>query len=286
MTSTTCLQHSRRALYRVFVSPLERRHEASVGRQLLPLLHSRRSLPPSGVVSSLHLLPQQSRSFVTPTRRLHAAELGVSPDKEERTFDKRFTTKHDIEKSGRDRMPQDHEITDPRIMVLDNGKFEGPVMTRHVLSRLDAASESLRMVQPYVPARPKDSVVQEFAICKIVNKKDEYARQRELKERKRVQRATTTKSKELELNWAIDGNDLNTKLRQLSNFLGKGMKVEVIFGKKKSSKKVDEAAAAQVVATVRKSIEELGAKETKLADGSVGKTLRLYLEGKANKSVT
>lgn len=199
---------------------------------------------------------------------------------QEELIDKRFTTKANIEKSGRDRPPQDHEITDPRIMVLDNGNFDGPLTTRYVLARL-GEDQSLRMVQPYIPARPKDNVPAQFAICKIVNKKDEYERQRELKERRRVSRATAAKTKELELNWAISDNDLNTKLRQLSGFLGKGMKVEVIFGKKKRGKQVDEATANELVGKVKKGAEELSAREHKPADGQVGKTLRLYYEGTA-----
>ncbi|KAI5461728.1 hypothetical protein BGZ63DRAFT_342839, partial [Mariannaea sp. PMI_226] len=200
------------------------------------------------------------------------------PVDDDRGYDKRYTTKEDIEKSGRDRYPQDHEITDPKIMVLDNGNVDGPLLTRHVLSRLDS-SESLRMVNPYIPARPKDGRMAEYALCKIVNKKDEYLRQREAKERRRVAKATSAKVKELELNWAIGENDLQTKMRQLSGFLEKGWRVEIILGKKKGGRKVEDAEAAQVLSKVKKAIEELGGKEYRDMSGQVNRSLRMYFEG-------
>lgn len=270
MSSLSCLQSSRRALYRVFVSP----HEAALlARQLLP------------AAAGPTLSPiRQDRLFSASPAQLKAVRAAPEPttvDPDERGFDRRYTTKEDFVKSGRDRLPQDHEITDPRIMVFDNGNFDGPLLTRHVMSRIDP-SESLRMIQPYVPADPKENKPVQYAVCKVVNKKDEYERLREKRERARVSKQTTAKSKELELSWGIGEHDLSTKLRQLGQFLGKGMKVEVILGyKKKSQKRVDEAAAADVLAKLKKGIEEQGAREYKPQSGDVGRTLRLYVEGKA-----
>ncbi|KAK7420200.1 hypothetical protein QQX98_002853 [Neonectria punicea] len=271
MSCLACLNNSRRALYRVFVSPLERR-EAALQRQLLSLVHGH-------VWSSA---PHQSRSFVAQAPRLKFARPAPEPRvfDDDRGFDKRYTTKDDVAKSGRDRYPQDHEITDPKIMVLDNGIFDGPLLTRHVLSRLNEG-ESLRMMNPYVPAKPKDNVPVQYAVCKVVNKKEEYERQREAKERRRLSKATEAKSKELELNWAIGDHDLQTKMRQLSSFLSKGMRVEVILGKKKNSRKVDDAEAGEVLAKVKKGVEDAGAREYKTMNGHINRTLRLYLEGTA-----
>ncbi|RSM05658.1 hypothetical protein CEP52_006134 [Fusarium oligoseptatum] len=267
MSSFSCLQSSRRALYRVFVSP----HEA-LARQLLP-------------AGGVTLSPiRQNRLFSTSPVQLKAARAAsesTTVDPDERGFDRRYTTKEDFVKSGRDRLPQDFEITDPKIMVFDNGNFDGPLLTRNVMSRI-SPSESLRMIQPYVPADRKENKPVQYAVCKIVNKKEEYERQREKKERARVSKQTTAKRKELELSWGIGENDLSTKLRQLGQFLGKGMKVEVILGyKTKGQKRVDEATAADVLAKLKKGIEDVDAREYKAQSGDVGKTLRLYVEGKA-----
>ncbi|KAF4969708.1 hypothetical protein FZEAL_10182 [Fusarium zealandicum] len=272
MSSFSCLQSSRRALYRVFVSPLDR-HEAILARQLLS---AARAVLPSVHQNRLFTASSQFSAVRAPPKPQSAVD-----DDDDRGFDRRFTTRDDFAKSGRDRLPQDHEIKDPKIMVIDNGIFDGPLLTRHVMSRLNEG-ESLRMVTPYMPANTKDNKPMQFAVCKVVNKKEEYERQREVRARQRVSKQTSTKTKELELSWAIGENDLQTKVRQLSGFLAKGMKVEVILGyKKRTKKRVDEAAAADVLAKVRKGVEEVGAREYKPEDGQVGKTLRLFLEGTA-----
>lgn len=266
MSSFSCLQSSRRALYRVFVSP----HEA-LTRQLLPAAGA--TLSPI----------RQNRLFSASTVQLKAVRAAESTlvDPDDRGFDRRYMTQQDWVKSGRDRLPQDFEITDPKIMVFDNGNFDGPLLTRNVMSRIDP-SESLRMIQPYVPADKKENKPVQYAVCKVVNKKEEYERLREKRERARVSKQTTAKSKELELSWGIGEHDLSTKLRQLEQFLNKGMKIEIILGyKKKSQKRVDEAAAADVLTKLKKGIEEVGAREYKAQSGEVGRTLRLYVEGKA-----
>lgn len=277
MSGIQCVYNSRRALYRVFVSPLERQ-DALLPRQLLPLLHARAVVP---VQTPLHV-DRQTRSFVVSSHVLARSPRDATPtptvDDDERGFDRRYTTKEDVEKSGRDRLPQDHEITDPMIMLLEDGKFDGPVQTRQVMRRLEP-TDSLRMVHPYVPARPKDSVAATLAICKVVNKQEEYERQRQMRDRRKASKATSAKTKEMELNWGIGDNDLATKLRQLGGFLKKGMKVEVILGCKKRAKKVDDDAAEDVLRRVKKGIEDLGAREHKAQDGQVNKTLRLYFEG-------
>lgn len=206
-----------------------------------------------------------------------SASSGIADDKD-RGYDRRFTTQKDIERSGRDRPPWDHEITDPQIMVIDNGSAEGPLATRYVLTKLEEG-ESLRMVTPYVPANAENNTPAKFAVCKIVNKRDEYERLKQLKEKKKVAVAGKPKTKEMELTWAIGGHDLSTKLRQMGGFLEKGMKVELMIGKKKGGRAVEGEEAREVLKKVREEAEGQGARETKKMEGQVGGTVRLYLEG-------
>ncbi|KAF9771558.1 hypothetical protein IL306_010821 [Fusarium sp. DS 682] len=266
MNSFACLQSSRRALYRVFVE-----REALLTRQLL----------------AMRTLPIQNRFFsVSPqlTRKSkRQEEIEIDPlDNENRdqTFDRRYTTKEEFEKSGRDRLPQDFEIKDPKIMVLDNGVFDGPLVTKNVLSRLPE-TESLRMITPYIPADPKNSKPTQYAICKIVNKREEYERQRELAQRRRLSKQTASKTKEVEMSWAISEHDFGVKTKQLIGFLSKGMKVELIIGfkKKGQKKRTSDDTAEEVYTKVKKLVEELGSREYKPRDGEVGRTMRIYLEG-------
>ncbi|EGR49442.1 uncharacterized protein TRIREDRAFT_106640 [Trichoderma reesei QM6a] len=248
---------------------------------------SRQSLPTWSSRSALQYRPatRQARLYASNLRPYKGGSKGGSkgappedPDDKDRGYDRRFTTQRDIEKSGRDRPPWDHEITDPQIMVIDNGSAEGPLSTRYVLTKLEPG-ESLRMVSPYVPADEEEGTPARFAVCKIVNKKDEYERQKALKERKKVGAAAKPKTKEMELTWAIGGHDLATKMRQMGGFLEKGMKVELLVGKKKGGRAVDADEAKDVLKKVKEEIERVGAREVKKAEGQVGGTMRLYLEG-------
>lgn len=190
----------------------------------------------------------------------------------------RFTTEHDIKRSGRARPPQDHEIIDSQIMVIDNGPPEGPFSTSFVLSRL-SSDESLRMIQPYIPPNPPDgSSFAKLAICKIVNKRYEYESKRRLKEQRKGSSTMKQKTKELDITWSIDSNDLDTKMRQMSGFLGKGMRVELLLSRKKGGKQVSPEEAAELVKRVRDEMKVQGAREARPASGHIGKTLTLFIE--------
>ncbi|KAM0340854.1 hypothetical protein ACHAPU_010270 [Fusarium lateritium] len=266
MSSFACLQSSRRALYRVFVEHSPRQFLPTTQRTL-PLHHNRFfSASPLQLKARREnpRLEDQDSEFID----------------EEKGYDRRYTTQDEFAKSGRDRLPKDHEIKDPKIMVLDNGVFDGPLLTRNVLSRL-ADTESLRMVTPYIRADPKNNKDVQYAICKIVNKKEEYERQRELHERRRVSKQTSAKKKDLEMSWAISDHDLKIKTKQLVSFLEKGMKVEVVLGfkKKGQKKRTSEDTTEEVFAKVTNLVKDLGSKEYKPREGEVGRTMRIYLEG-------
>ncbi|KYK60857.1 translation initiation factor IF-3 [Drechmeria coniospora] len=263
---SNCAFSVRRALYRVFVSPRAPRFPV-------------RSL----AANWSWTVVDQARRYAKPRAPPRPASLGAADadDADERAFDRRYTTAKDVERSGRDRPPQDHEITDPQIMVIDGGATEGPLAPAYVLTKLTSA-ESLRMVRPYVPADAKAGRPHaQLAVCKIVNKRDEYARQKELKEKRKTSAAAKPKSKELELTWSIGDHDLATKMRQMAGFLAKGMKVELMLARKKGGKQVTGDEAADVVRRVRDEATANGAREGKPASGQVGGTMRLYFEGNA-----
>ncbi|KAG6014508.1 hypothetical protein E4U54_005161 [Claviceps lovelessii] len=271
-----CINTCRQALCRVFVPPMER-------TRLLPLpvsvlLPCPRQRPGRGVSCQVRSYVRKPPPGRGPRGQTSAAAT-EQVARDERGFDKRYTTQTDIDRSGRDRPPRDHEITDPEIMVIDNGVSEGPLSTSYVLTKLEA-HESLRMIQPYVPADRKDPDSKfSYAVCKIVNKADEYERQKQLKEKKKAA-AGKAKTKEMELTWAIGDHDLGTKMRQMGGFLAKGFKVEVLVAKKKGGKQVDGREAEAVVRRLREAVEQNGGREAKPATGTPGGTMRFYLEGK------
>ncbi|OAQ98764.1 hypothetical protein LLEC1_08110, partial [Akanthomyces lecanii] len=226
---------------------------------------------------------------------------------DDRGFSPLFTTAADIERSQKDRMPQDFEIRDPKIMVLENGSVAGPLSTRYVMSRLDGKTESLRMIRPYVPkgaplrrgtkaaddgggggaptqpggAEPGKTQQEQFALCEIVNKFEAFLKEQERKQRKKA--SAKPKTKEMELTWSISEHDLQTKLRQLGGFLAKGMKVHVVLGRKRGGQKVDDEAMRALLKRIQREIQTLDAREVKPPEGEVGRTMRLHLEGVVKK---
>ncbi|TWU74876.1 hypothetical protein ED733_003008 [Metarhizium rileyi] len=269
-TPPQCLYNCRRALYRVFVS-------ASEGADAL-VLAPRLAAPHGNALVASQVRRYAGKVAVRGPRGQTSVAATEQLARDNRGFDKRYTTQQDIARSGRDRPPRDHEITDPQIMVIDNDVTEGPLATSFVLTKLEP-HESLRMVQPYAPADPKNGrPAAQLAVCKIVNKRDEYERHKQMREKKKAG-AAKPKTKELELTWAIGEHDLATKMRQMAQFLGKGMKVDVLVAKKKGGRQVDGKEAEAVARRIRDELDRASGREVKSATGAVGGTYRLYLEG-------
>lgn len=299
-----CLFNSRTALQRVFLStpttatPGTRQLAAAAAAAVAPRLPS---ITAAGQVRTYAGGP--------PHRRGSPRGSPGGGDAGERGHSALFTTAQDIERSQKDRMPQDFEIKDPKIMVLENGSIAGPLSTKYVLSKLDAKTESLRMIRPYIPAgtplkkdkaateggegaadaaaatgKPRPVTKEEqFALCEIVNKFEAFLKAKEVKERKKAN--AKPKTKEMEMTWAIGEHDLQTKLRQLGGFLTKGMKVHLVLGGKRGGKKADEETMHALVKRIKKEVQALDARETAPAEGGpgVGRTMRLHLEGVVKK---
>ncbi|KAG6245661.1 hypothetical protein E4U24_004262 [Claviceps purpurea] len=271
--TTQCINTSHRALCRVFLPPIE--------QMMLPLPLF---FLPCQSVTKLH----QLRSYASkPPARGPRGRTAVAASEqvahEERGFDKRFTTQKDIDNSGRSRPPQNDEITDPLIMVIDKTEPEGPFPTRHVLAKLDP-DELLRMIHPYIPADlSKDRPKPQYALCKIFSKAEELERQKQLREKKKAESAKKIKSKELELTWSISEHDLGTKMRQMGRFLAKGYKVEVLVARKKGGRQASMEEAEKLVKSLQAEVEKNDGRETKPSSGATGGTMRFFLEGKLVK---
>ncbi|KAJ4150089.1 hypothetical protein LMH87_010855 [Akanthomyces muscarius] len=302
LSSPQCLFNSRAALQRVFslaTSPAQARHLAATG----------------------HVLHSQVRTYAAgpPPRRGPRGHRSVDSvadgpgANDDRGFSPLFTTAADIERSQKDRMPQDFEIKDPKIMVLENGSIAGPLSTRYVMSKLDEKTESLRMIRPYIPkgsplrkgnkaaedgagptptsqrgagAEPGAAAgpvtqQEQFALCEIVNKFEAFLKEQERKQKKKA--SAKPKTKEMELTWSISEHDLQTKLRQLGGFLAKGMKVHLVLGRKKGGQKVDDETMRALLKRIQREIQTLDAREVKPREGEVGRTMRLHLEGVVKK---
>ncbi|RFU30095.1 hypothetical protein B7463_g6250, partial [Scytalidium lignicola] len=169
------------------------------------------------------------------------------------------------------RLPRDDEIKARMIRVVgEDGRLKEPQQTFEVLDSLDRNLESLVVVDPGGNGSPP--------ICKIINKK--AARQAE-KARKAVKNPGAV-VKTIELNWAIDMNDLGHRLNKMKEFLSKGNKVELVLASKRKGRKASPEEADVVLGKIRTAISEVeGAKESKEMEGKILGHATLFIQGKA-----
>lgn len=165
-------------------------------------------------------------------------------------------------------------------MVLENGQIEGPLAPQFVMSKLNTAEESLRMIQPYFPADKAAGKLAQYPVCQIVNRKEEHLREKELKVQEKKKAEEKIKRKDVELSWGISDHDLKTKMKQIGGFLQKGMRVEIVLGKKKRGKKISREDSMSVLTQVRENLEVLGARHVKAESGEVGELVRMTVEKK------
>ncbi|KAL6248590.1 hypothetical protein RBB50_004845 [Rhinocladiella similis] len=104
-------------------------------------------------------------------------------------------------------------------------------------------------------------VVQRKDLIQRINSKETAARQSQLAQKEK-------KPKQIELNWAISGNDLQLKMKQLEDFLQKGKKVELILAARKYQRKATQQEAEALLRTVQEKLQELGAAEVVPMQGS------------------
>lgn len=182
----------------------------------------------------------------------------------------------------------DHEIKARYIQLVDpnTGKLSEPTPTFGILSNLDTKTHRLIQLQP----EPSDVDPRAFTpACKIISKKEHYEsiqRQKtRAKEQKRIQAKTgEAAAKTLELNWAIDGNDLGHRLERMKEFLGEGRRVEIVLARKKAGRRATAEECEAVLKRIRSAVGEVeGASERSAMDGKMGGFARLLFQGRPLK---
>ncbi|KAK3378202.1 hypothetical protein B0H63DRAFT_479184 [Podospora didyma] len=188
------------------------------------------------------------------------------------------------------RLPRDKNIIHPWIHVRDEatGLLSEPQRTKDVLNNMDMKKYTLVMVAIPNTKENEDggNGGLRFPICRMNDRKAESEMQAE---KTKLARKKNVSTKEMELNWAIAPNDLNTKMRQLSTFLTKGYRVEIsLMNKKRRNKraaKKDEI--KELLRAVREKIYEVeGTVEVKPMEGKLGETIKIIVQGPQNAPST
>jgi translation initiation factor IF-3 len=159
------------------------------------------------------------------------------------------------------------------ILVDEEGKLTDPRSTSDILSTIDRRTHTLVIVVPGEPGTPP--------ICKIMNKQ---AMRESEKAKSKANKNPAATVKTIELNWAIDANDLGHRLNKMKGFLGKGFKVEVVMAGKKKGRKATAEEAEGLIRRIKEAVEVVkGAREMKPMEGKILGQATIYAEGKAQK---
>ena len=163
---------------------------------------------------------------------------------------------------------QDEDIRAPFIQIAnEEGNLDPPVSLSEVLSSLDRSKFFLLQVSPAAPKQPP--------VCRILNKM-EY--QESEKAKMKAAKIPRVQTKQIELNWAIDAHDLSHRLKQLTTFLQKGRKVEIILTRKRHKRVPTVDEIKQVMQSVLETIKEAGGTQVKAMEGEPGKHVTITVK--------
>ncbi|KAK0827894.1 hypothetical protein LTR73_005496 [Friedmanniomyces endolithicus] len=281
---------SAQALYRVFVGP------------------ALSSLPPSRHLGQQALVANTCTTLPTPQQRqLHRRPFST-------TTPLHTKTRAPVQRSQK----WDEEITARLIQLVDpetgNLLDNGAPRTRwDVLNSLDPKTHRLVQLSPnptpaeeerfrrgdvdgganprsggYWDARAANGYGAFVPVCKVVSKKEQYDLERRKKaaNKERVKEGSKAQSmKTLELNWAIDANDLQHRLDRIGEFLADGRRVEVVLAAKKRGRKATVQECGQVVKKIEECVTGVeGASVMKALTGKMGSFATIMLQGKVGKS--
>ncbi|KAF7718898.1 Uncharacterized protein PECH_006636 [Penicillium ucsense] len=217
-----------------------------------------------GLVSPAQAL---CRIFFTPLRTSRPAFIGapkVSNDLKSRGFHQSSALARPVVRTpNAPTVIKDEAIGTRLVQLVDEDQnLMPPQRLAEVLESFDRSKFFLLQVAPADSDRPP--------VCKILNKME--AKQHE-KAKAKSAKAPKAQTKQIELNWAIDAHDLSHRLKQLTNFLEKGRKVEVIMKRKKAKRAPTVDEIKHVIQTVLDTTREAGATQVKAMEGEPGKQI-------------
>ncbi|KAL1590261.1 hypothetical protein WHR41_01061 [Cladosporium halotolerans] len=243
-----------KALYNVFVQPA-----LSTSRTARPQWLNRNL----AATPKQHLSPQ-TRSFSSSPSKFFVKRKNANkaPQKREQKWNEEIKGKWII-------------LVNP-----ETNRLEEPTPRWGVLQNLDQKTHRLVQVVPDDPADPNS-----IPVCKIVDKKESYEadKRRKAVQKENKQAAQKENSvKTLELNWAIDGNDLGHRLDKVKEFLAEGRRVEIVLASKKRGRKASPAECQDVLAKIRSVAQSVKGAKEKSFEGKPGGFATLTFHGKVS----
>lgn len=188
-------------------------------------------------------------------------------------------------KDGRERHPRDEEITAYKIYMVrpPNDGLTEPLLLSEVLAarERDEKGHPTQFVEEVAPAGEE----RPYPVCKMIDKK--AAREAEEAKRK-ANNKTKWQTKQLWVSWTVSDNDLGHRMARLKEWLGKGWRVEVVFGSKRKSgwgkrRVVSSEEADKVLEKIRNAVGEVEGAQERQMEGTVGEEAMMSFDGKAKK---
>ncbi|KAL4888734.1 translation initiation factor IF-3, C-terminal domain-containing protein [Aspergillus ambiguus] len=163
---------------------------------------------------------------------------------------------------------KDEEIRSEYVRIVnEGGGLDAPVRLRDALSAFDRSENFLLQVSPGSRDQPP--------VCKIVSR---VAIKEQERAKAKATHAAKTAVKQIELNWAIDAHDLAHRLKQLTTFLEKGRKVEVVLTRKKGKRAPTVEEVKHVMDSVMQTTREADAVQVRPMEGEPGKHVILVVK--------
>lgn len=163
----------------------------------------------------------------------------------------------------------DEQIRANYVRVVNaEGRLEPPERLKNVLASIPRPENFLLQVVPGDLEAPP--------ICKVINRRDQN--QKERTKAKEMAARKRSEPKQVELNWSIDNHDLSHRLKQMSGFLGKGRKVDIVLKKKRGKRVASKEEIEHVMDSVKEAIEAADAVEHKPMDGQPGRELWMFVK--------
>ncbi|KAI2633884.1 hypothetical protein GGS21DRAFT_117492 [Xylaria nigripes] len=186
--------------------------------------------------------------------------------------------------------PTNYDIPYKFVRISDSGVLSRPKRLESVIESLPAGYE-VRMVAP-PPPRPEVSELGGITllepsapVCLIVDAVAIAAKMAEIeKEAKEESKRAKKFTKTLELNWGTAPHDLEHKMKRLTEFLQKGMRVDVMMARKKRTQLATPEKCEELVQKVREAVDKIpGTTEYKKMEGRVGGVLMMAFAGPSLK---
>ncbi|KAI9742114.1 MAG: hypothetical protein M1834_000504 [Cirrosporium novae-zelandiae] len=171
-----------------------------------------------------------------------------------------------------ERPPQNNDITATHIHLVDSvGNLLPPQTRWDVMRSVDTKTHVLMQVSAEGPDG--------YPVCKIRSKNEIREKQWAMTKAAKAVKRHTKSLKQLELNYALDLNDLGHKLNRLETFLNQGRRVEILLASKKKGRTASVEEASLVVKKIKERAEGTGATEVEPMTGEIPGLVKLVFQG-------